>query len=186
MSCWHEPHFLVYFEMVALAGMVVPAGPHLSDAGSQAKKPLKVKWSTWSTPLTPCLWCPSCPCPCPTWCNAVNPSTLAVSISAPFPTNRSTSSLSAAAHAAKKTHPSVNCTLDFLALPVLVVLLSEDSLDVSDSCQRLSCSARLNRADVDRVSNDVILCEGNHGSHMATGGSWDTWKTPRNRDTFFL
>ena len=51
---------------------------------------------------------------CPTWCSAVSPSTLAVSMSAPPPppppTSLATSSLSAAAQAARKTHPSVKRT----------------------------------------------------------------------------
>ena len=81
----------------------------------------------------------------------MSPSTLAVSISAPLVSRiLATSSLSAAAHAARKTHPSLNWIL-FSALN-LERLGWLGSLAVSLSPQRFSCSARLNRALVERWS----------------------------------
>jgi hypothetical protein len=68
-------------------------------------------------------------------------------MSAPASTILATSSLSAAEQAARKTQPALNCTVRCLAR-----FASDDSAHVSDSCQRFSCSARLNSADDDRSS----------------------------------
>lgn len=81
-----------------------------------------------------------------TACRAVRPSTLAVSMSAPLSSRRSTSCLSPAAHAAKKMHPSLKLTRRGLLLSVSSCLL------VSLSCQRLNCSALLNGAEFERLS----------------------------------
>ena len=85
-----------------------------------------------------------------TWCRAVSPSMLAVSMSAPLFWSLSTSSLSEAAQAAKKTQPSVNWILCDLRLG------SEGSVLVSLSDHRFSCSALLKRADELRFSSEVI------------------------------
>ena len=86
-----------------------------------------------------------------TWCKAVSPSMLAVSISAPRFNSLSTSSLSEAAHAAKKTQPSVNWILwDFR-------LGSEGSWFVSLSCHLFNCSALLNKAEELRFSREVMI-----------------------------
>ena len=86
-----------------------------------------------------------------TWCRAVSPSMLAVSISAPRFNSLSTSSLSEAAHAAKKTQPSVNWILwDFR-------LGSEGSWFVSLSCHLFNCSALLNKAEELRFSREVMV-----------------------------
>ena len=86
-----------------------------------------------------------------TWCKAVKPSILAVSISAPRFNSLSTSSLSEAAHAAKKTQPSVNWILwDFR-------FGSEGWVLVSLSLHRFNCSALLNKAEELRFSNEVIF-----------------------------
>ena len=89
----------------------------------------------------------------------MSPSTLVVSMSAPRRISLSTSSRSVAAQAAKNTHPSVNWIRRDLCLG------SHGSRKVSDSCHRFSCSARLNRAEVDRVSSDISsqkLCRVTH------------------------
>ena len=90
-----------------------------------------------------------------TWCKAVSPSTFGVSISAPWRMSLRTSSLSPAAQADRKTHPSENWILRDLLLG------AGGSLFVSDSSQRRSCSARLNRAE-------LVL-----DSMLAIGGSDD-------------
>ena len=87
-----------------------------------------------------------------TWWRAVSPSTLAVSISAPLRINLSTSSRSEAAQEARKTQPSVNWILRARFEPGSV-----DSFDVSLSCHLFNCSALLKRADVDRVSSDILF-----------------------------
>ena len=87
-----------------------------------------------------------------TWWRAVSPSTLAVSISAPLRINLSTSSRSEAAQEARKTQPSVNWILRARFEPGSV-----DSFDVSLSCHLFYCSALLKRADVDRVSSDILF-----------------------------
>lgn len=86
-----------------------------------------------------------------TWCRADNPSTFEVSISAPTLSKRRTSSLSPAAQAAKNTHSNENWIFLALFLGVLA------SRFVSDSSQRFSCSARLNSAELERFSNDILL-----------------------------
>ena len=87
-----------------------------------------------------------------TWCKAVKPSILAVSMSAPLLINFSTSSLSEAAQAARKTHPSVNWILGSFLLG------SVGSWLVLDSPQRFNCSALLKRAEEFRFSKEFI-CE---------------------------
>ena len=88
-----------------------------------------------------------------TWCKAVSPSILAVSMSAPRFWSLSTSSLSDAAQAAKKTQPSVNWILcDFR-------LGSESWELVSLSDHLFNCSALLKRAEEFRFSNEVIIVE---------------------------
>ena len=83
---------------------------------------------------------------------------LAVSISAPRFWSLSTSSLSEAAQAAKKTQPSVNWILcDFR-------LGSESWELVSLSDHLFNCSALLKRAEEFRFSNEVIIVE-----------SWETF-----------
>lgn len=82
-----------------------------------------------------------------TWCNAVNPSTLAVLMSVPCVSSRSTSSVSLAAHAARKTHPSLNWILFFLSWGA-----QAGTLFVSDCSHRFNCSALRKRALFDRVS----------------------------------
>lgn len=90
-----------------------------------------------------------------TWCKAVSPSTLAVFMSAPFWSSRSTSSLSPEAHAAKNTHPDENFILrDF-------VLGETGSRFVSDWAQRFNCSALLKRAELERVSMDMLFNSSN-------------------------
>ena len=89
---------------------------------------------------------------CLTWCNAVKPSIFAVSMSAPLLINFSTSSLSEAAQAARKTHPSVNWILGSFLLG------SVGSWLVLDSPQRFNCSALLKRAEEFRFSKEFI-CE---------------------------
>ena len=86
-----------------------------------------------------------------TWCNAVSPSTFAVSICAPLRMSLSTSSRSEAAQEARKTQPSVNWI--FLDL----FLGSFGWREVSLSCHLFSCSALLNKADVDLVSIDIAV-----------------------------
>lgn len=77
-----------------------------------------------------------------TWCRAVNPSTFAVLMSAPpVMSMLRTSSLSAAAQAARKMHPAENLT--FLSLAVFG---NTDSRLVSESSYRLSCSTRFEKA----------------------------------------
>ena len=95
-----------------------------------------------------------------TWCRAVSPSMLAVSISAPRFWSLSTSSLSEAAQAAKKTQPSVNWILcDFR-------FGSESWELVSLSDHLFNCSALLKRAEEFRFSNEVIIVE-----------SWETFRS---------
>lgn len=89
-----------------------------------------------------------------TWCRAVSPSTLAVLISAPISSNLSTSSLSPAAHAAKKTQPEEKFTLRDLCLG------DTGSRFVSDSSQRFSCSARFIRAEFVLLSRDIVRLYG--------------------------
>ena len=85
---------------------------------------------------------------------------LAVSISAPRFWSLSTSSLSEAAQAAKKTQPSVNWILcDFR-------LGSESWELVSLSDHLFNCSALLKRAEEFRFSNEVIIVE-----------SWETFRS---------
>lgn len=84
-----------------------------------------------------------------TWCNAVRPSTFPVLISAPFWSKRTTSSLSPAAHAARNTQSAEN--LIFRATWRGWV----GSRFVSDCSQRFSCSALLNRAELERLSRDI-------------------------------
>lgn len=86
-----------------------------------------------------------------TWCRAVRPSTFAVSMSAPFCSSRSTSSLSPAAHAAKNTQPDENFILRVLDFG------DTGSRFVSDWAHRFSCSALLNRAELERVSIDMLF-----------------------------
>lgn len=76
-----------------------------------------------------------------TWWRAVRPSTLGVSMSAPWRMSLRTSSLSPAAQAERKTHPSEN----WIRLEDCRAV--GGSLLVSDSSHRLSCSALLNRAE---------------------------------------
>lgn len=77
-----------------------------------------------------------------TWCRAVNPSTLAVSMSAPpLLSMLRTSSLSPAAQAARKMHPAENLTFRALAF-----FGNTDSRLVSESSYRLSCSTRFEKA----------------------------------------
>lgn len=86
-----------------------------------------------------------------TWCNAVNPSTLAVSISTPFSINRMISSLSPDKQAAKNTQPDENFTLlDAGSFGVF------DARFVSESSHRFSCSARFSTAELLRASNDIF------------------------------
>ena len=85
-----------------------------------------------------------------TWCSAVRPSTLAVSMSVPREMRLLTSSLSQAAQAARNTQPSLNPILRFF------LLRSPGSRAVSLSCHRLSCSALFMRAELDLVSRDMI------------------------------
>ena len=87
---------------------------------------------------------------CLTWCSAVRPSTLAVSMSVPREMRLLTSSLSHAAQAARNTQPSLNPILRFF------LLRSPGSRAVSLSCHRLSCSALFMRAELDLVSRDMI------------------------------
>ena len=85
---------------------------------------------------------------------------LAVSISAPRFWSLSTSSLSEAAQAAKKTQPSVNWILcDFR-------FGSESWELVSLSDHLFNCSALLKRAEEFRFSNEVIIVE-----------SWETFRS---------
>lgn len=77
---------------------------------------------------------------------------MAVSISAPCSTKRSTSSLSPAAHAARNTHPEENFTFCGRCRG------AADARFVSESSQRFNCSARLNSAELDRVSIDILNC----------------------------
>lgn len=86
-----------------------------------------------------------------TWCRAVNPSTFAVSISAPCCKSLCTSSLSPAAHAAKNTQPEEKLIFrDFC-------FGWTGSRFVSDSSHRFNCSALLKRAELVRVSIDMII-----------------------------
>ena len=85
-----------------------------------------------------------------TWWSAVNPSTFPVLMSAPFSSRRTTSSLSPAAHAARKTQSAENLILRAICRG------SAGSLLVSDCSQRLSCSALLKRAELERVSRDMF------------------------------
>lgn len=91
----------------------------------------------------------------PTWCKAVNPSTLAVFISAPFWSSRRTSSLSPDAHAAKNTHPDENFILR------VFVFGDTGSRFVSDCAQRFNCSALLKRAELERASMDMLFNSSN-------------------------
>jgi hypothetical protein len=84
-----------------------------------------------------------------TWCKAVSPSTLAVSMSAPLLSSLSTSSKSPEAQAARKTQPAENLTLRRSRFGTV------DSAFVFDSSHSLSCSARLNSAELDRFSRDI-------------------------------
>lgn len=79
---------------------------------------------------------------------------LAVSMSAPWSSNLSTSSLSPDIQAAKKTHPDEN----FIRRPALFFGCS-GSRAVWDSSQRFNCSARFDTAVLLRVSNDILLSE---------------------------
>lgn len=93
-----------------------------------------------------------------TWCRAVRPSTFAVSISAPFWSSRRTSSLSPAAHAAKNTQPDENFILRVFDLG------ETGSRFVSDCAQRFNCSALLKRAELERVSMDMLFNSSYHNS----------------------
>lgn len=84
-----------------------------------------------------------------TWCKAVSPSTFAVSMSAPLLSSLSTSSKSPEAQAARKTQPAENRTLRRSRFGTV------DSAFVFDSSHSLSCSARLNSAELDRFSRDI-------------------------------
>lgn len=71
-------------------------------------------------------------------------------MSAPFCNKRITSSLSPAAHAAKYTQSAENLILRSICLGC------GGSRFVSDVSQRFNCSALLKRAELDRVSRDII------------------------------
>lgn len=86
-----------------------------------------------------------------TWCRAVSPSTFAVSISAPCCKSLYTSSLSPAAHAAKNTQPEEKLIFRDFCLGYT------GSRFVSDSSHRFNCSALLKRAELVRVSIDMII-----------------------------
>ena len=88
-----------------------------------------------------------------TWCRAVRPSTLAVSMSVPLEIRFLTSSLSPAAQAARNTQPSLNPILLFLRFK------SPGSRNVSLSCHRFNCSALFIRAELDLVSSDMLAAE---------------------------
>lgn len=75
-----------------------------------------------------------------TWCRAVNPSTLAVLMSAPLLSSLATSSVSPLEHAAKNIHPSWNLTFLGLSLGVSAALF------VSDSSQRFNWSCLFSKA----------------------------------------
>ncbi len=92
---------------------------------------------------------------------------MAVSMSAPRLRSLSTSSLSEAAQAARKTQPSVNW------MRWLFRFGSVGSRHVSLSCQRFNWSALFNRADVLRVSSEVMTLKYYHSA------------CPANRDFFF-
>lgn len=79
----------------------------------------------------------------------MRPSTFPVLISAPFWSKRTTSSLSPAAHAAKNTQSAENLILRATWRGWA------GSRFVSDCSQRLSCSALLNRAELERLSTDI-------------------------------
>lgn len=70
-------------------------------------------------------------------------------MSAPFCSRRTTSSLSLAAHAARNTQSAENLILRAIWRGCA------GSRFVSDCSQRFSCSARLNRAELERVSRDI-------------------------------
>lgn len=70
-------------------------------------------------------------------------------MSAPFCSKRTTSSLSLAAHAARNTQSAENLILRATWRGCA------GSRFVSDCSQRFSCSARLNRAELERVSRDI-------------------------------
>lgn len=86
-----------------------------------------------------------------TWCNAVNPSTLAVSMSTPFSMSRSMSSLSPDRQAARNTQPDENFTFR-----VLGSFGKFDARFVSESSHRFSCSARFDTAELLRASNAIL------------------------------
>lgn len=71
-------------------------------------------------------------------------------MSAPFWSRRTTSSLSPAAHAARNTQSAENLILRAICRGWA------GSLFVSDCSQRLSCSALLKRAELERVSRDIV------------------------------
>ncbi len=111
-----------------------------------------------------------------TWCNAVKPSTLAVSMSAPFSSICWTSCLSVAAQAERNTQLSgnynkwkddrwqlsgLNAQRSCLTLILRLFRLgSAGSLFVSLSCHLLSCSERLNRAEADLFSRELMAKHG--------------------------
>ena len=116
-----------------------------------------------------------------TWCKAVRPSTFPVLMSAPFWRRRMTSSLSPAAHAARNTQSAEN--LIFRA----TWRGWAGSRFVSDCSHRLSCSARLKRAELDLVSRDIApKSRRNHSvtyNHFAIVSSLHTSEVSEPRET---